>query len=40
MNTTQSDKIVELYGENQELKYEISVLQKENELLKLQLIKS
>lgn len=40
MNKSQSDKIVELHGENQELKYEISVLKKENELLKLQIIRS
>ena len=40
MNTTQLDKIVQLHGENQELKYEISTLKKENEFLKLQLIKS
>jgi len=40
MNTTQLDKVVELHGENQELKYEISILKRENEFLKLQLIKS
>ena len=37
MNETHTQKIVQLYGQNQELKYKISVLEKQNEQLKKQI---